>query len=176
MSINFIKKSLEKLDEDNLITFLLDVITCGAGIDSVEDFNETKVYKENEKVYYKDELNQHHIYKCDVKSSTVGHIAEEEWVDLLQTFRQPIIDPSEVEARVDVKEEVVISSQDNQNNFILTTPGIEDGQYHIVIHHPTLGRLASTDFRRSGKTIILNGGFEIPTIGSKIIVDLYREM
>ena len=62
MSINYIKENLKKLDHDNLISFLFDVIVRG-GIDDVEDFDETKEYVENEKICQKS-FQHKKCYKC----------------------------------------------------------------------------------------------------------------
>lgn len=175
MGINYIKKTLEKMDNDNLLVFLLDIATCG-GIDYVEDYNNTKQYVENEKIYYKDNSGLHHIYKCQVPKATIGEIIDGEWLDLLQTFRKPIVNPDDVIVKVDVGEEIVITTTANQNSFELKTPGIEDGMYTVVVFHPVVGRLAASDFKLQGRTVTLNIGLEIPVAGSKIVVDLYRKM
>lgn len=173
MSIEYIKKNLAKFDKDNLVSFLFDIITCG-GLDTVEDFDSGKSYKENEKVYHKDSKGFHHIYKCKVELSTPGEIVRDEWVDLLQSFRKPLVDPGDIISTLEVGEEVIVSLVENQKEFTLTTPGVEDDMYDIVVFHPTLGRLAKTDFELVGKTIILDNEYIVPTIGSKLIVDLYR--
>lgn len=175
MSINYIKKNLAKFDKDNLISFLFDIITCG-GIDTVEDFDLTKSYIENEKVYYKDNRGLHHIYKCIVEESTPGSINQSEWVDLLQSFRKPIVDPEFITSSVDIGEEVIISTEENQTEFKLSTPGVDGGLFDVIIFHPDLGRLARSDFELSGQYIILKDEYKVQNIGSKLIVDLYRMM
>lgn len=174
MSIGYIKKNLEKFDRDNLISFLFDIITCGAGLDSVQDFDPAKVYTENEKVYYRDIKGFHHIYKCKVESSTPGEVVRDEWIDLLQSFRKPLVDPGDIISSIEVGEEVIISLFPAQTEFTLTTKGVEDGMYDIVVFHPTEGRLAKTDFELVGKNIILDSKYAVNQIGSKLIVDLYR--
>lgn len=173
MSIEFIKHNLKKFDKDNLIYFLFDIITCG-GIDSIEDFNEEKSYIENEKVYYQDYKGFHHIYKCKVEQSTPGMIIIDEWEDLLQSFRKPIVDADNIVSSIEVVEEVLIALLDNQKEFTLQTKGVEDGMYDVVVFHPELGRLAKTDFSLAGKSIILKEDFKVKNIGEKLIVDLYR--
>lgn len=173
MTIDFIKKNLAKFDKDNLISFLFDIITCG-GLDTVEDFDPSKSYMENEKIYYKDIKGFHHIYKCKVTSSTPGEIMRDEWVDLLQSFRKPLVDPGDIINTIEVGEEVIVSLIENQREFTLTTAGVEDNMYDVVVFHPTLGRLAKTDFELVGKTIVLDSEYRVPNIGSKLIVDLYR--
>lgn len=173
MSIEFIKQSLKKFDKDNLIYFLFDIITCG-GIDTIEDFDIEKTYVENDKIYYQDSKGFHHIYKCKVDQSTPGMIVDNEWVDLLQSFRKPIIDADNVLSSIEVIEEVLISLTENQKNFTLQTKGVEDDMYDVVVFHPELGRLARTDFSLVGKTIILKDEFKVNNIGGKLIVDLYR--
>ena len=73
MSIKYIKENLNKFDHDNLISFLFDIVIRG-GLDDVDDFEENRVYHENEKIYFKDEKGNHHIYKCLVEKSTMGMI------------------------------------------------------------------------------------------------------
>ena len=119
MSINYIKKNIDKFDKDNLISFLFDIITCG-GLDTVEDFDPKKQYNENEKVYYKDAKGLHHIYKCIVEKSTVGDINQIEWIDLLQSFRKPLVDSELITSSVDIGEEVIISTEQNQVEFLLS--------------------------------------------------------
>lgn len=174
MSIGYIKKNLDKFDKDNLISFLFDIITCGAGLDSVQDFDPSKTYIENEKVYYRDAKGSHHIYKCKVSSSTPGEIMRDEWIDLLQSFRKPLVDPDDIISSIEVGEEVIVSLFPAQTEFTLTTKGVEDGMYDIVVFHPIEGRLAKTDFKLVGNTIILNSQYAVNNIGSKLIVDLYR--
>ena len=173
MSIKFIKENLKKFDHDNLISFLFDIITCG-GLDTIEDFDIGKVYHENEKVYFLDAAGLHHIYKCKVDSSTAGQIVRGEWIDLLQSFRKPVADYTNMIATVEVLEEVVLSVINNQTDFTLTTRGVEDGMYDIVVYHPELGRLAKTDYTLSGNKIILKSEYKVVNAGGKLIVDLYR--
>lgn len=173
MSINFIKNNLGKFDKDNLISFLFDIITCGAGLESVEDFDINKSYKENEKVYYVDANGLHHIYKCKVEESTVGDIVYGEWIDLLQSFRKPLVEPSDIISSLEVIEEVLISTEESQVEFTLETKGVEDSMFYVVLFHPEYGRLAKTDFKLVGKTIILNPEYSVNT-GERLIVDLYR--
>lgn len=170
MSINYIKENLKKIDHDNLIAFLFDLVIRG-GLDNVEDYDMTKEYHKNEKIYIKDEKGTHHIYKCEVENTTVGQIVPDEWIDLLQSFRKPIITEETIVAHVDVKEEVIISTEPNQVEFVLSTSGVEDGDYTIVVFHPELGRLSQSDYVIVGKTIILNDPVNV--IGDKLIVDLF---
>lgn len=173
MSIKYIKENLKKFDHDNLISFLFDIVTCG-GLDTIEDFDKNKSYKENEKVYFQDVAGLHHIYKCKVKNSTTGQIVRDEWVDLLQSFRKPIANYDNIIATAEVQEEVILSVISNQSEFTLTTPGVEDGAFDVIVYHPEIGRIAKTDFTLSGNKILLNPGFEVVTAGGKLIVDLYR--
>ena len=175
MSINYIKQNLDKFDDDNLISFLFDIITIG-GLDSVEDFDDTKIYKENEKVYYKDLDGMHHIYKCKVEESTVGVIHRDEWIDLLQSFRKTIVHPDSIVSSVEILEEVVFSESANQTRFELTTTGVADKMYDVIVFHPDLGRLAKTDYDISGQFVILKPGYEVSSAGKRMIFDLYRMM
>lgn len=175
MSINYIKENLKKLDHDNLISFLFDIIVRG-GIDDVEDFDETKEYLENEKVYVKDAKGIHHIYKCTVERSTVGRIVDNEWIDLLQSFRKPIITENTITASLDIREEILLAVEPNQREFRLTTTGVEEGLFTIIVFHPTKGRLANGDFEIAGNYIILNEEYLVNNIGEKLIVDLYQKM
>ena len=175
MSINYIKENLKKLDHDNLISFLFDVIVRG-GIDDVEDFDETKEYVENEKIYIKDAKGIHHIYKCMVTRSTVGSIIENEWIDLLQSFRKPIVSEETVTASLDIREEILLATESNQREFRLSTSGVEEGLFTVIVFHPTKGRLASGDFEIAGRYIILNEEFKVNDVGEKLIVDLYQKM
>lgn len=174
MSIKYIKENIKKFDHDNLISFLFDIVIRG-GLDNVNDFDETKSYTENEKVYYKDIKGIHHIYKCIVEYSSPGMIVQDEWIDLLESFRKPIVDNETVITNVDVKEEVVIATSDNQVEFMLTTVGVEDNMYTVVVHHPEFGRLAKTDFTIVGQNIILDNIYAVANKGEKIIIDLYRK-
>jgi hypothetical protein len=173
VSIKYIKENLKKFDHDNLISFLFDIVIRG-GIDNVYDFDETKEYVENEKVYFKDSKNNHHIYKCVVEKSTVGQLMPDEWLDLLQSFRQPVITEETLVTQLDITEEVIKSDIPNQTTFRLTTAGVEDGDYTVVVFHPEFGRLARTDFELNGKNIILNNMYKVSNVGDKLIVDLYR--
>ena len=175
MSINYIKENLKKLDHDNLISFLFDVIVRG-GIDDVEDFDETKEYVENEKIYIKDAKGIHHIYKCMVTRSTVGSIIENEWIDLLQSFRKPIVSEETVTASLDIREEILLATESNQREFRLSTSGVEEGLFTVIVFHPTKGRLASGDFEIAGRYILLNEEFKVNDVGEKLIVDLYQKM
>lgn len=174
MSIKYIKQNLSKFDKDNLISFLFDIVTCGAGLDSVEDFDIKKSYTENDKIYYVDRDGIHHIYKCKVERSTIGDIVNGEWIDLLQSFRKPLVESSEIISSIEIKEEVIISTISSQIEFALSTKGVEDGMYDIVVFHPEYGRIAKSDFKLVGKNIVLNSNYAVNTIGSKLIVDLYR--
>ena len=175
MSINYFKENLKKFDHDNLISFLFDIVICG-GIENVEDFREDKQYVENDKVYVKDSKGTHHIYKCKVEEATVGLIKSDEWIDLLQSFRKPIVNEETLIASPDIREEVLLSTVDNQKEFKLNTVGVEDGMYTVVVFHPTLGRLSRQDFELVGKYIILNDEYAVPVADSKLIVDLYQNL
>ena len=173
MSIKYIKENIKKFDHDNLISFLFDIVIRG-GLDNVEDFDETKSYMENEKVYYKDIKGVHHIYKCIVDISSPGMIVPGEWIDLLESFRKPIITEDTVIADVDIREEVVVATENNQVEFTLKTVGVEDDMFTITVHHPEFGRLAKTDFNIIGQQIILDDMYAVG-IGEKLILDLYRK-
>ena len=95
-------------------------------------------------------------------------------IDLLQSFRKTIANYDNIIATADIQEEVILSAISNQTEFTLTTPGIEDGIFDVIVYHPELGRLAKTDFTLSGNKIILNAGFEVAKAGGKLIIDLYR--
>ena len=173
MSINYIKDNLKKFDHDNLISFLFDIIVRG-GLDSIEDFNENKEYLKNDKIYFKDLKNNHHIYKCVANKSTKGTIVTDEWIDLLQSFRKPIVSEETVVASLDIMEEVLESVEPNQIEFKLNTTGVEEGIYTVIVFHPDLGRLAQTDYKLAGKSIILNT--PVSEVGSRLIVDLFSKM
>lgn len=175
MSINYIKENIKKIDHDNLISFLFDIIIRG-GLDDIEDFNNEKIYHIHEKIYYKDSKGMHHIYKCKVDSSTPGSIIDDEWVDLLQSFRKPIISEDTIITSIDIREEVIVAEKTNQKEFRLDTAGVEDGLYTVIVFHPELGRLAQSDFEVSGRTIVLNDDCIVENIGDRIIVDLYQKM
>ena len=174
MSINYIKENIKKFDPDNLISFLFDIVIRG-GLDNVEDYDSNKEYIENEKVYIKDEKGNHHIYKCMVPVSTRGAFVQDEWLDLLHSFRKPVVTEETLIAAVDVREEVVIADQDGQLEFALETSGAESGDYDIVVFHPEYGRLARSDFNVAENIIILNEEYAVNN-GERIIVDLYRNI
>lgn len=173
MSIKYIKENIKKFDHDNLISFLFDIVIRG-GLENVEDFDETKSYVKNEKVYYKDIKGIHHIYKCTVDTSSPGMIVQGEWIDLLESFRKPIITDDTIIANVEIGEEVVVATEDKQTEFTLKTIGVEDNMFTIVVHHPEFGRLAKTDFEVIGQQIILDDMYAV-NIGEKLILDLYRK-
>lgn len=173
-SIEYIKKALYKLDNDNLITFLLDVITCG-GIEEVTDYDSTKQYRKDEKVYKQDDDGTHHIYVSTVDSPKVGVILSSEWVDLLQSFRRPIINATDVISTCEMIEETILCTMSNQTQFTITTPSVENKIYTINVYHPTKGRLAQTDWTLNGRIIKLNSGYEVPNIGDKLIIDLLKK-
>lgn len=173
MSINYIKDNLKKFDHDNLISFLFDIVVRG-GLDSIEDFDETKEYFKNDKIYFKDLKNNHHIYKCVANKSTKGMIIPDEWIDLLQSFRKPIVSEETVVASLDILEEVLESTEPDQVEFELNTTGVEEGLYTIIVFHPELGRLAQSDFELAGKFIILKD--PVVNVGERLIVDLYSKM
>lgn len=173
MSINFIKENLKKFDHDNLISFLFDIVIRG-GIENVEDYDDKKEYHLNDKVYIKDVKGIHHIYKCEVDNATVGEIVRDEWVDLLHSFRKPIISEETVVASVDVREEVLVATENNQQEFELITSGVENDEYTVTVFHPDLGRISQTEFQLSGKTIVLD--VPVQNKGDKLIVDLYSKM
>lgn len=173
-SIEYIKKALSKLDNDNLITFLLDVITCG-GIEEVTDFNVNKQYHKDEKVYKQDSDGTHHIYISTVESPKKGVILATEWVDLLQSFRRPIINATDVISTCEMIEETILCTMSNQTQFTVTTPSVENKIYTINVYHPTKGRLAQTDWTLNGRVITLNSGYSVPKIGDKLIIDLLKK-
>lgn len=175
MSINYFKENLKKFDHDNLISFLFDIVVRG-GIENVEDFDKEKQYVENDKVYIKDSKGTHHIYKCRVEKAEKGLIKPDEWIDLLQSFRKPIVNEETIVSSLDIREEVLISTVDNQKEFKLNTVGVEEGMYTVVVFHPTLGRLSRQDFELAGSHIILNEDCVVPVADSRLIVDLYQNI
>lgn len=80
MSVKYILNSIDKLDGDSLMKFILDVLT--QGLEGIVDFDENEVYAKGDKVYvYKN--NKHYVYKCIVDNSTPGPMnIDEEWSDL----------------------------------------------------------------------------------------------
>lgn len=172
--INYIKSSLKKMDNDNLINFLLDIVTNG-GIDAVEDFNPDKQYGKDEKVYYQDSDGMNHIYVCIVDEPAIGELYDDEWVDLLQSFRKPTVNPADVIANVEMIEEPIVATSSNQSVFTITTPGVENNLYTIIVYHPTKGRLAKTDWSREGRRITLKPGYLVASAGQRLIVDLVKK-
>ena len=81
--ISYIKSVIDKVNEDSIIKFLLDLI--GASIKDAVNFEPNKVYKFGDKVYVYRE-NKHRIYKCIVDLSTpvemIDEETTEEWSDL----------------------------------------------------------------------------------------------
>ena len=175
MSINYFKENLKKFDRDNLIAFLFDIV-LRVNIDEIEDFDESKEYQLNEKVYYKDVKGKHHIYNCIVGKSTVGELMPDEWVDLIQSFRKPIVSDETIVASLDVRQEVLYSTQDNQTEFKLNTYGVCEGGYNIIVYHSEIGRLSQTDFEVSGHYIVLKEEYKMKTAGGKLVVDLYSKI
>ena len=174
VSINYFKENLKKFDHDNLISFLFDIV-LRVDIAEVVDFEEDVQYHLNEKVYIKDFKGKHHIYKCKVENSTIGEIKDEEWVDLIQSFRKPIVSDETVVASLDIRQEVLEATVDGQVEFTLKTAGVGEDEYNIVIFHSELGRLARIDFQVSGQNIILNEEYKVNK-GGKLVVDLYGKM
>lgn len=172
MGINYIKQNLNKFDNDNLINFIFDIITCGT-LDSIEDFDETKVYNINQKVYYKDVNNVHHIFKCKVDESTPGIIVFNEWEDLIQSFRKTIISEESVLTSLEAREEVILATEVNQTLFNLQVDVTELMNSYVIVFHPDLGRLSIQDFQITGNTIILKSEFAVANIGDRLIVDIY---
>ena len=172
MSIKYIKDNLKKFDHDNLISFLFDIVIRG-GLDNVEDFDVNKEYNINDKVYFKDAKGIHHIYKCLVEKSSKGNLLQEEWIDLLQSFRKPIVNEETLVAEVDIREEVLVADEEGQTEFVLNTAGVEDGDYDVVVFHPEHGRLARSDFNLIDKSIKLNDEYYVNK-GNRLIIDLYR--
>lgn len=175
MSINYFKENLKKFDHDNLIAFLFDIV-LRVDINEIEDFNKAKEYQLNQKVYYKDIKGKHHIYNCLVEKSTIGELIHDEWIDLVQSFRKPIVSDETVVASLDIRQEVLYSTQANQTEFELRTYGVGEGAYNIIIYHSELGRLAQTDFEVSGQYIVLKDEYKMKNIGGKLVVDLYSKM
>jgi hypothetical protein len=175
MSISYFKENLKKFDHDNIIHFLFDLI-LRVDLDEVEDFDETKQYVLNQKVYIKDIKGKHHIYKCLVESSTIGLIDDNEWEDIIQSFRKPIVGEETIVAGLDIRQEIIKAEETNQKEFKLKTYGVSDDAYYVIIFHPDLGRLAKTDFQISGQYVVLNDDCVLKNIGDRLVVDLYSKM
>lgn len=175
MSINYFKENLKKFDHDNLISFLFDIV-LRVDINEIEDYDKNKEYQMNQKVYYKDVKGKHHIYKCLVEKSTVGELVPDEWIDLIQSFRKPIVSDETVVASLDIRQEVLYSTQANQKEFKLSTYGVDEGAYNIIIFHSEIGRLAQTDFEISGQYIVLKDEYRVKNVGEKLVIDLYSKM
>ena len=174
MSIEYFKKNLKKFDHDNLISFLFDIV-LRVDINEVVDYDKTVQYHLHEKVYYQDVKGKHHIYKCLVENSTVGELRDEEWVDLIQSFRKPIVSDETVVASLDIRQEVLPATEDGQVEFKLKTAGVGEDEYNIIIFHSRIGRLAKVDFQISGQNIILNEEYKVNK-GEKLVVDLYGKI
>lgn len=174
MSINYFKENLKKLDHDNLISFLFDII-LRVNINEIEDFDVNKEYSLNQKIYFKDAGGKHHIYNCNVEKSTMGKIKDDEWIDLIQSFRKPVVTEDTITTDITIKQEVVESIKENQKEFLLTTKGISEGLYTVIIFHSELGRLAKSDFQIVEQTIVLNDDCAMKLIGGRLVVDLYSK-
>lgn len=175
MSLNYFKENLKKFDHDNIIQFLFDLI-LRVDLDEVEDFDKTKQYVLNQKVYIKDVKGKHHIYKCLVEKATVGILDDNEWEDIIQSFRKPIVGEETIVAGLDIRQEVIKADVVNQKEFKLKTYGVSDDAYYVIIFHPELGRLAKTDFQISGQYVVLNDDCVLKNIGDRLVVDLYSKM
>lgn len=172
MSINYFKENLKKFDHDNLVAFLFDII-LRINLDEVEDFDATKEYHLHDKVYYKDAKGKHHIYSCLEENATVGSLVPVEWIDLVQSFRKPLITEDTVVASIDVKQEVLVSTVSNQKEFELQTRGVSEGAYTTLVYHSELGRLPQVDYTVSGNYIVLNDDCVMKEVGGRLIVDLF---
>lgn len=174
MSINYFKENLKKFDPDNLVSFLFDIV-LRIDLDEIEDYDATKQYYLHDKIYYKDAKGRHHIYNCLVEEATVGNLVPVEWIDLVQSFRKPIITEETLVASVEVKQEVLVSTVANQREFELKTRGVAEGGYTILVYHSELGKLTQTDFVVSGKYVILNEDCAMKEVGGRLIVDLFSK-
>ena len=174
VSIEYFKRNLKKFDHDNLIAFLFDII-LRVDINEVTDFDKTVQYHLNEKVYVNDVKGKHHIYKCKVENSTIGELKDDEWVDLIQSFRKPIVSDETIVASLDIRQEVLQATEDGQVEFKLKTAGVGEDEYNIIIFHSRIGRLAKVDFQVSGQNIVLNDEYKLNK-GEKLVVDLYGKM
>ena len=174
MSINYFKENLKKFDHDNLVAFLFDIM-LRVNIDEVEDYEIDKEYHLHQKVYIKDVKGKHHIYVCQVENSTVGQFKQDEWTDLVQSFRKPIVSDETIVASLDIRQEVLYSTEPNQKEFELKTYGVSEGAYNIIIFHSELGRLARIDFDISDRTIVLKDPYVMKNVGGKLVVDLYEK-
>ena len=175
VSINYFKQNLKKFDHDNLIPFLFDIL-LRVNIDEIEDFDPTKEYQLHQKVYYKDVKGKHHIYTCTVEKSTAGEISDDEWKDIVQSFRKPIISDETIVASMDIRQEVLNATSVNQKEFVLKTYGVSEGAWNVIIFHSELGRLAKSDFQISGQTIVLNDDCVVKSKNGRLVVDLYSKM
>lgn len=167
MSISYIKSNLSKLGPDHLYRFLLDLITKG-DFDSVTDFDTTKTYHYNDKVYvYKDK--KHHIYECRVENSASGGIRDDEWLDLIDSFNN--ITADDILNKLFIVEETYEAKIDT-SEIPIQYEGFDIDLCKVMVYHSIQGRLSSDEFIVNESSITLKN--IVMNKGEYVIIDIFE--
>lgn len=162
MSIRYIQSNYGKLNCQNILKFLLDVLVVN--LEDVKPYTEGTEYKKGDYVHLK-ENGIHKIYRCKVDVSSNTFIPDE-WEHIMDIYDEEV----KSAGNLNIREEVVIVDKDNVDNIIV--PGYKPGSTNVTIY---IGK----DIFIEGKDFIIDESGKItfipPTkiqIGDKVIIEI----
>lgn len=166
MSIRYIQTNYDKLDNCNILKFLLDLTVID--LDVVKIYEHGVIYKKGDFVYLK-ENNIHKIYRCKVDVSSNIFIPDE-WEHIMDTYDKELTGVG----NLNIKEEVIIVDKNNIDNVLdnLVIPGYKPGSTIITIF---IGK----EIFIQGKDFIIDANGKVTftppikvEIGDKIIIEI----
>lgn len=122
MSIRYIQTSYGKLDCDNILRFLLDLVV--PDLVDVQVYEEGKVYVKGEFIYLK-ENNIHKIYRCKADATT-GTFNPEDWEHAMDTYDAEV----KTVCNLVFKDNSIIIDEENKDNIVI--PDYKPGSSTII--------------------------------------------
>ena len=167
MSFNYVRTNFNKLGDDHLYKFLVDVITRGQ-FDDIEDLDIMRRYIKGSKVYTF-ENGVHHIYECITEISTEGEFVETEWADIIDVFRG--MNTDDVLNKMYITEELY-DAVEEVNEIPIQYEGYEQSLCKVILFHSIQGRLSETEYHIENDIIYLHDLVMNP--GEYMIIDIYE--
>lgn len=164
MNIQYIKTNIEKLNQQQLVSLLADMILDV--VDNIKEFDSTKIYDVGDKVYFEEDGGVHHVYQCIVKNTTTGFIREN-WLNLIEVYKgdyAPFYD-------IRILEEVVKPTSKLTKHTISLDYNAD--QSTVAIYKGKLRLVRDDDFTLNGKTITLKTALNA---GERIIIEVRERL
>lgn len=160
MNIRSIQTNLKKLQNDNLLKFLYDIVVNQ--LQDVDPYKEGNSYVKDDVVYLQ-ENNIHKIYQCIVDKSSNSFVSDE-WEHILDTYDREIKTVNNLK----IREEVHIITEETKSQ-ITSKLDFKSENSTFIVYNGKKRYAVNHDFTVNEKTITFNKPFNV---GDRLILEV----